>query len=75
METHVAYLDQVNPPAARKLATTLIAVADSLSVLPNRGRHGRIPGTRELLAAAPVVYEVRPGTVTIHHVWHGRLLR
>ena len=76
VEAHVAYLDQVNPLAARELAITLFAVADSLSVMPNRGRRGRIPGTRELLAASPyvIVYEVRSDIVTIHHIWHGKLL-
>ena len=76
LEAHVAYLDQVNPLAAQRLATTLIATADKLLAMPNRGRRGRIPGTRELLAASPyvIVYEVRPESVTILHIWHGRLL-
>ena len=76
MESHVAYLDQVNSRAARELAVTLLSTADSLSAFPNRGRHGRIPGTRELLTASPyvVVYEVRTDVVVIHHIWHGKLL-
>ncbi|HWK45023.1 MAG TPA: type II toxin-antitoxin system RelE/ParE family toxin [Stellaceae bacterium] len=47
---------------------------DSLGVFPRRGRRGRIPGTRELVAAFPylIVYEVTDAdTVTILRVWHG----
>ena len=73
---HASYLEQFNAYAARDLAATLFAAGDSLSALPNRGRHGRIPGTRELLAAAPyvIVYTVEPDKVMILRVWHGKLL-
>lgn len=76
IENHVAYLDQVNPLAAADLAIALMAAGDSLERFPNRGRAGRIAGTRELLAVAPyvMVYEIASETVTILRIWHGRLL-
>jgi len=76
VETHVAYLDQVNPRAAQDLAIALIEAGDSLSMMPRRGRPGRIPGTRELLAVSPylIVYDIDGDDVTILRVWHGRLV-
>ena len=76
VRSHVGYLAEVNPLAARELSITLFTAGDSLCALPLRGRRGRIPGTRELLAASPYViaYEVGEDTVTILRVWHGKLL-
>lgn len=76
VEAHVGYLAEVNPIAARELAITHFTTGDSLSALPNRGRPGRIPGTRELLVASPyvIVYEVGTDTVSILRVWHSKLL-
>jgi len=76
VQSHVTYLSEVNPLAARELGITLFTTGDSLCALPHRGRRGRIPGTRELLAASPyvIVYEVNDDTVTILRVWHGKLL-
>jgi len=76
VETHVAYLDQVNPQAARTLAVALIEAGDSLVAMPRRGRPGRVPGTRELLAVSPyvIVYEINGNDVTILRIWHGRLV-
>ncbi|MBF0394814.1 MAG: type II toxin-antitoxin system RelE/ParE family toxin [Alphaproteobacteria bacterium] len=48
LERHAAYLDLVNPAAARELAITLVTVTDSLTSMPHRGRPGRVEGTREL---------------------------
>ncbi|HYH19700.1 MAG TPA: type II toxin-antitoxin system RelE/ParE family toxin [Azospirillum sp.] len=69
-------LPRSTPIAARELAITLFTTGDSLSALPNRGRPGRIPGTRELLVASPyvIVYEVGTDTISILRVWHGKLL-
>lgn len=76
VQAHVEYLDQFNPLAASDLTITLFTVGDSLATMPNRGRPGRISGTRELLAVAPyvIVYEVGQNEVMILHVWHGKLL-
>lgn len=73
---HTAYLDQFNVIASSELAISLFAAGDSLSSLPNRGRPGRIRGTRELVAVYPylIVYEVGRETVHILRVWHGALL-
>lgn len=76
VRSHVSYLAEVNPLAARELGITLFTAGDSLCALPLRGRRGRIPGTRELLAVSPyvIVYEVDEDFVTILRVWHGKLL-
>jgi plasmid stabilization system protein ParE len=70
----VRYIAEENPFAARKVGRELILAGDSLAVFPRRGRPGRIPGTRELVAAWPyvIVYEVDgSGHVAILRVWHG----
>jgi plasmid stabilization system protein ParE len=43
LEQHVAYLAQFNPYAAVELAASLFAMGESLSLMPERGRIGRIP--------------------------------
>jgi toxin ParE1/3/4 len=70
VQSHVTYLSEVNPLAARELGITLFTAGDSLCSLPLRGRHGRIPGTRELLAASPyvIVYQVDEDAVRILRV-------
>jgi plasmid stabilization system protein ParE len=72
---HVAYLDQVNPMAAHDLAEALLDAADSLTFMPERGRPGRVAGTRELVIVRPyiMVYTVNMDSVTILKIWHSRL--
>ncbi len=69
-----AWLAEHNKAAAVRIARALVAAADSLAVLPEKGRPGRAPGTRELSAVPPyvVVYEVdrAAGVVQILRVWH-----
>ncbi|HEV6967766.1 MAG TPA: type II toxin-antitoxin system RelE/ParE family toxin [Roseateles sp.] len=63
-----------NPVAAQQVARELVLAGDSLVVFPHRGRHGRLSGTRELVAYRPyiLVYRVNGnGDVTIVRVWHG----
>jgi len=50
---------------------TLYDTANSLETFPNRGRSGRIAGTREL-ARAPyiIVYRVNEETVEILRIYH-----
>jgi toxin ParE1/3/4 len=70
----VTHISEENSFAARRLARELMLAGDSLVVFPRRGRSGRVPGTRELVALAPyvIVYEVaEPDRVTILRVWHG----
>jgi addiction module RelE/StbE family toxin len=71
----LAYLAERNPSAALDIAQSLVLAADSLATFPNRGRPGKIPGTRELAAVHPylLVYEVDADAdmVRILRVWHG----
>jgi toxin ParE1/3/4 len=68
-----AYLAQVNPAAAERLARALLAAGDSLISFPNRGRP--VPGTtlRELTVVYPYVirYRVAADHVRILLVRHG----
>ncbi len=69
-----AWLAERNKAAAVRVARALIAAADSLAVLPAKGRPGRAPDTRELSAVPPyvIVYEVDQAArvVRILRVWH-----
>ena len=70
----IDFLRQGNPSAAQRIAKTIYESAGALSTFPNRGRSGRIQGTRELpLASLPfiVVYRVLAETVEIASVIHG----
>ncbi len=69
----VRYIAEENSVAARQVARELALAGDSLTVFPRRGRRGRIPGTRELVAVRPyiIVYEIDGDAVTILRVWHG----
>lgn len=70
----VAYIHEQNPSAADHVAHTMYDSAASLESFPNRGRPGRVGGTRELvLAPLPfiVVYRVKRNVVEIARVLHG----
>jgi toxin ParE1/3/4 len=63
-----------NPEAARQVAEIIYSRCASLENFPDRGRIGRIPGTRELVfAPLPyiVVYRVKPSAVEIVRIYHG----
>ena len=69
------YIEQENPYAAGRIATTLLTAVERLAELPNIGRPGRVPGTRELVVPrTPLVipYRLRGGRVEIIAVFHGR---
>lgn len=69
----IRHITEENPIAARRVGRELLLAADSLLIFPRRGRHGRIPGTRELVTVRPyiIVYEVAEhDTATILRVWH-----
>ena len=55
-----AWLSDRNLSAAIRVARALVEASDSLAVLPNKGRPGRLPGTRELSSVPPyvIIYEV-----------------
>jgi toxin ParE1/3/4 len=68
-----AYIGERNPAAASRVAIQLVAACDSLEHLPERGRPGPIPGTRELTLIWPyvVLYEVNADRVDILRIQHG----
>lgn len=62
-----------NPAAARRVAKTLYDGCMGLELFPNRGRAGRIVGTRELVfAPLPyiTVYRVTDDIVEILRIYH-----
>jgi len=70
----VRHISEENPVAARQVGRELVLAGDSLSLFPHRGRVGRVPGTRELVAYHPyiLVYRIAGnGEVHITRVWHG----
>jgi toxin ParE1/3/4 len=70
----IEFIRQENAPAARRIARTIYGSAASLKSFPNKGRTGRVEGTRELaLPPLPfvVVYRIRRDVVEIANVIHG----
>jgi len=70
----IRYIQRDNPSAAREVAKTIYDGCESLVNFPNRGRHGKVSGTRELtFSPLPyiAVYRVTGDTVEILHIWHG----
>ena len=67
------YIGADNPFAASRVAVQIVAACDRLALMPERGRPGLDPGTRELTAAWPyvIVYRVTPDAVEILRIWHG----
>jgi toxin ParE1/3/4 len=67
------YIGLENPFAASRVAVELVSACDRLERFPERGRPGRVPGTRELLSVWPYViaYRIQGDNVEILHVWHG----
>jgi toxin ParE1/3/4 len=68
-----AYIGADNPIAASRIAVQIVAACDRLQFMPERGRPGLDPGTRELTGAWPyvIVYRVIPDAVQIIRIWHG----
>ena len=70
-----AYTARDNPGAAGRIAMTLLAAVERLAEFPNRGRPGRVTGTRELVVpGTPYVipYRLRGDRLEIVAVFHGR---
>lgn len=67
------HIGRENPAAANRVAIQIVAACDRLEYLPERGRLGLKPGTRELVAMWPyvIVYRVTPDAVEILEIWHG----
>lgn len=66
-------IGQDNPTAANRVAIQLLASCDRLEYLPEHGRPGLVPGTRELVALWPyvIIYRVGPDGVQVARIWHG----
>ena len=68
------FIAKENPAAARQVSRELVLAGDGLTLFPNRGRPGRVPGTRELVIVRPyiLVYDIDADRrVFILRVWHG----
>lgn len=61
-----------NPLAASRIAIQIVAACDRLEYLPERGRPGIVPGTREIVSCWPytIVYRVLSQKVEILRIWH-----
>lgn len=68
-----AYIGRENLAAANRVAVQIVAACDRLEYLPERGRPGLVPGTRELVALWPyvIVYRITSAAVEIVNIWHG----
>jgi len=74
LERIADYLVQNTPGRAQGLIERIYDAAGSLLTLPDRGRPGKVKGTRELvLSALPyvVVYVVREDAVVVVRILHG----
>lgn len=72
----VAYIKADSPDAARRAANAILAAVTQLARIPESGRAGRIPGTRELVvprSAYVVVYELSGSDAIILRVLHGAM--
>ena len=70
-----AYIAHDTPAAAGRVAETILGAVERLAELPNLGRPGRVPGTRELVVpGTPYVipYRLRGDRLEIVAVFHGR---
>jgi toxin ParE1/3/4 len=74
LERIVGYIQRDNREVARKVATIIVDAVGALSTFPERGRTGRIAGTRELVVASLpwiAIYRVRDEAVEIARIYHG----
>jgi addiction module RelE/StbE family toxin len=74
LEDIALYIQRDSDAAAQAVAKAPFDAANSLELLPSRGRVGRIPGTRELVVPGLpyiVLYEVADTAVQILHIYHG----
>ena len=68
------YIAEDRPETAQRIALDIIRSVDALETFPNRGRPGRVEGTRELvLSPLPfiAVYEVHVDQVHVLRILHG----
>lgn len=67
-----SHIGEENPEAASRVAIQIVAACDRLEYLPERGRPGLVPGTRELVACWPyvIVYRIVDEIIEILRIWH-----
>jgi toxin ParE1/3/4 len=69
-----AFVALDKPEAAKRLATRIVAIVETLRLHPHLGRAGTEPGIRELVIGGTpysILYRVRGQRVTINTIWHG----
>lgn len=74
LEQIVRYIQRDNPEVARKVARIIVDAVGALSTFPERGRAGRISGTRELVVSTLpwiAVYRIRKEGVEVVRIYHG----
>jgi len=74
LEEIASYIQRDSESAARAVAKALFDAANSLDILPSRGREGRIQGTREIVVPGLpyiVVNQVSKAAVENLHIFHG----
>jgi toxin ParE1/3/4 len=67
------HIAESRPASARQIAQAIVQGVSALDTFPNRGRSGRVEGTRELVFVSTpfvAVYEVK-GDVQILRILHG----
>ncbi len=70
-----AYIARDNPKAANRIANALLGAVERLAELPNLGRPGRVPGTRELVVPGTpciIAYRLRGDSLEVVAVFHAR---
>lgn len=68
------YIARENPNAAREIALKIVDATERLINFPEKGRPGRVNGTRELVATGTqylIVYRVKKNAVHFLRVLHG----
>ena len=68
------YIAKSRPDSARRIAQTVVQGIAALNTFPNRGRQGRVEGTRELVFPPlpfVAIYEVHDDDVQVLRVLHG----
>nr|WP_290694781.1 type II toxin-antitoxin system RelE/ParE family toxin [Halomonas sp. UBA3074] len=73
LESIADYIALDNPTAALAMIDTIERMTDGLAEHPQRGRDGRLPGTRELVIPGTAyisVYRLKPDRVEILRVLH-----
>lgn len=69
----VQHIRRDSVETARSVAKTIFDAANSLDLMPNRGRPGKITGTRELvMPGLPyiIVYQVSSSAIHILRIFH-----